>query len=238
MIQLNDVTCRIGINNLTATILERATATLPTDKRFVILGHYGSGKSSLIRLLAGLIDPDSGTIKRHARVSFPVGYGGGLKGTITVRENVAFVSELYGADPKEVITFVEQVAGLGDLWDLPLRKVPGPFRVRLTYTLSYAIPFDVYLVDNMVGMGDPEFRAKCEAMFETRAEQSGFILTTRHARYAKRFAEAAGILYRGRLWVFDNVDEAISAYEGLAVDIDDVVPENSGVDAEVFSEPT
>ena len=95
-------------------VLDDATAVFAPGHNFGILGANGAGKSTLIRLLAGSEMPDRGTIRRTARVSFPLGFGGTFHGALCGRENVAFIARIYGAATRPTIRFVEEFAELGE----------------------------------------------------------------------------------------------------------------------------
>jgi capsular polysaccharide transport system ATP-binding protein len=95
-------------------VLEDATIEFAPGHNFGILGANGAGKSTLIRLLAGSEMPDRGTIRRHARVSFPLGFGGTFHGDLRGRENVAFIARVYGAGLRATLRFVEEFAELGE----------------------------------------------------------------------------------------------------------------------------
>jgi capsular polysaccharide transport system ATP-binding protein len=95
-------------------VLDDATVAFAPGHNFGILGANGAGKSTLIRLLAGSEMPDRGTIRRHARVSFPLGFGGTFHGELCGRENVAFIARIYGASLRATIRFVEEFAELGE----------------------------------------------------------------------------------------------------------------------------
>ncbi len=95
-------------------VLDDATVAFPAGHNIGILGANGAGKSTLIRLLAGSELPDRGAIRRDARVSFPLGFGGTFHGALPGRENVAFIARVYGADVRTTIRFVEDFAELGE----------------------------------------------------------------------------------------------------------------------------
>jgi capsular polysaccharide transport system ATP-binding protein len=95
-------------------VLEDATVEFAPGHNFGILGANGAGKSTLIRLLAGSEMPDRGMIRRYARVSFPLGFGGTFHGDLCGRENVAFIARVYGAGLCATIRFVEEFAELGE----------------------------------------------------------------------------------------------------------------------------
>jgi capsular polysaccharide transport system ATP-binding protein len=215
MIHLEKVTSLLSAGQIRTRVLDQVTATLPTDRRFMLLGRHGAGKTTVIRLLAGLLEPTSGDISRYARVSFPVGFIGGFRPLMTVRQNLAYTAVLYGADPTEVVAFVAQVTRGGHMLDEIFGKLPQQFRLAFCYAVSYAIPFDVYLIDNFLSIGDDQFRKTCEAMFYERVKAAGFILATRNVELAKRIGDSCGILHAGRLVVYEDFEEGLWTFEKL-----------------------
>jgi len=98
-------------------VLDNATVEFLPGYNFGILGANGAGKSTLIRLLAGSEMPDRGTIRRHVRVSFPLGYDGAFHPALSGRENVAFIARVYGAGVRQTLRFVEEFAELDEYFD-------------------------------------------------------------------------------------------------------------------------
>jgi len=228
MIHLQDVTCILSTGNVRSTVLEHVSATLPTNRKFVLLGRHGAGKTTVIRLLAGLIEPTNGDILRYCRVSFPVGYLGGFRPLLSVRQNIVHSALLYGADPNEVTSFIAQVTGARRAMDEFFGKIPHHFKIMFSYALSYALPFDVYLIDNFAVAGDNEFRRKCEAMFLERTETNGFILATRNLEIARRYGDSCGILHKGKIIIYDDLEEGLWTFEKL----EGAVPRAGGVESE------
>jgi len=95
-------------------VLSNVTVEFPTGCNVGIFGANGAGKSTLIRLLAGSEMPDRGRIRRNGRVSFPLGYGGTFHGSLSGRENVAFIARIYGAGLRETTSYVAEFAELGE----------------------------------------------------------------------------------------------------------------------------
>src|SRR5580658_2693201 len=93
-------------------VLDNASAVFPTGCNIGILGANGAGKSTLIRLLAGSEMPDRGRIRRDGRISFPLGYGGTFHGSLSGRENVAFIARVYGSNLRRTIDYVAEFAEL------------------------------------------------------------------------------------------------------------------------------
>jgi capsular polysaccharide transport system ATP-binding protein len=215
MIRFEGVTARVAAGARTISVLEDASFNLPSDQHLVVLGQEGSGKTTLIRLLSGALLPDAGRIARHVRVSFPVGFTGGYRRNLSVRENIAHVARLYGTDADEVVDFVDRIAELGSALDQDFSELPQPLRLRLAYAVSYAIPFDTYLIDTRTVMGDSQFRARCERLFEARLQGAGFVFTTSNARAARRIGRMAAILHGGRLTLYAEFERALWEFERL-----------------------
>src|SRR5271163_646703 len=94
-------------------VLDNVSAAFPAGSNVGILGGNGAGKSTLIRLLAGSEMPDRGRVRRGSRVSFPLGYGGTFHGSLSGRENVAFIARVCGANLRETIDYVIEFSELG-----------------------------------------------------------------------------------------------------------------------------
>ena len=210
MIRLNGVSY-VAKNG--SVILDNVSLDMPSNRRVAILGGKGSGKSVLIQSLCGVIKPTHGYVERFARLSFPGGYLRGFRPAHTGRHNVAFAAKIYNADPEEVFEFVRHVSGIGDKIDQHMRLMTPQDRARLSYVLTYALPFDTYLFDNSIGAIDPEFRARCEAMFEARTRTAGAIVATNQVRIARQHCDCAYVIRNQGLAFYENVPDAIAVFE-------------------------
>jgi hypothetical protein len=133
-----------------------------TSRSYGLLGVNGAGKTTTLRLIAGTELPNSGTVRRSVRVSWPLGFAGGFHPLMSGRENVHFVARVYGADVRRVTNFVEDFAELGEYIDLPFKTYSSGMMARLAFGLSMAIEFDVYLVDEITAVGDARFQNRCQ----------------------------------------------------------------------------
>ena len=143
-----------------------------------ILGLNGQGKSTLIRIISGSERPDSGTVTRRSRVSWPIGFTGGFNGSLTGRENLRFTSRIYGANIQEVTEFVEDFTELGPYMDMPVKTYSSGMRSKLAFGLSMSIGFDFYLIDEAWSVGDASFRAKAEKLFEARKAHATLVVVS------------------------------------------------------------
>src|SRR5579884_2267979 len=116
MIQLNNVFKFYRTQGHTKVVLDHVSCVFDSTRSYGLLGVNGAGKSTTLRLIAGTELPNSGTVRRSVRVSWPVGFGGGFHPQMTGRENVHFVARVYGADIRQVTEFVEDFAESGTIW--------------------------------------------------------------------------------------------------------------------------
>ena len=196
-------------------VLDDASLSFASGHNFGILGANGAGKSTLIRLLAGSELPDRGTIRRRARVSFPLGFSGTFHGALSGRENVAFVARIYGSGVRQAVRFVDDFAELGEYFDMPVSTYSAGMHARLAFGLCLAIDFDVYLIDEITEIGDERFRRKCAAAFRARLRHSDIILATHNSHTIRQYCDRALILAGGHLRLFDDVASAFEAYRRM-----------------------
>ncbi len=213
MISLRSVTRTFQVGAESTPVFDEVTVDLPTDRHCAILGAEQTGKSVLVRILSGVEEASRGEIVRYANLSFPVGFVRAFRAQLTARQNLEHAARLYGADPYEVAGFVEGVTGFGPLMNEPIRRLQLRDRVTLAYAMSYAIPFDCYLIDENIALGGPDFREVCHAMFAHRAKQAGFLLATRHVRKALDYCDTAAVILDGKIVLFEDMMEAVEVYQ-------------------------
>jgi capsular polysaccharide transport system ATP-binding protein len=196
-------------------VLENVNATFDAGHNFGILGVNGAGKSTLIRLLAGSEAPDRGVVRRHARVSFPLGFGGTFHGALSGHENVAFIARIYGAALRATIDYVEAFSELDEYFEMPVNTYSAGMRARLAFATCLAIDFDVYLIDEVTEIGDQRFRRKCADAFRDRMLRSDIILVTHNAHTLRQYCDRGAVLADGDLALFDDIGTALGRYHRL-----------------------
>lgn len=196
-------------------ILQQQNMHFQSGYSYGILGVNGAGKSTTIRLLAGLELPNSGHVKRNVRVSWPLGFANGFNMLMSGRENLKFVSRAYGEDPQRVLDFVADFAEIGAYLNQPVKTYSAGMLARLAFGMSMAIEFDCYLIDEVVSVGDARFQQRCSDVFEARRTRSNLIMVSHDMSMISQFCDRALVLVDGELRPFGNVDEAIRTYMHL-----------------------
>ena len=197
------------------TVLDNVSVTFESGYNFGVLGVNGAGKSTLIRLIAGSEVPDLGIIRRSARVSFPLGFGGTFHGALSGRENVAFVARIYGAGMRGVLEYVEDFSELGDYLHMPINTYSAGMRARLAFATCLALDFDLYLIDEVTEVGDQRFRQKCVEAFRERMQHSDIILVTHNIHTLRQYCDRGAVLTNGELTLFDDLGSALSRYHRI-----------------------
>jgi capsular polysaccharide transport system ATP-binding protein len=197
-------------------VLKPSTLTFPQGKNIGLLGVNGAGKSTLLRMIAGSEPPTTGIIKRHVKMSWPLGFSGGFNGSLTGSQNLRFITRIYGGNIKTVTEFVRDFSELGDYLDMPIKSYSSGMKARLAFGLSMAIDFDCYLVDEITGVGDRKFQKKCRDAFKARSEKSSLIMVSHNMPTLREHCDMGAVLSDGELKFYDHVDEAIEKYLTLS----------------------
>lgn len=196
-------------------ILKGVNLTIPPKLSVGLVGRNGAGKSTLLRLIGGADQPSKGRIERHCSVSWQMGFGGGLQGSLTGRQNAKFVCRIHGheIDISEKIAYVEEFSELKAYFDEPVRTYSAGMRSRLQFALSLAIDFDVYISDEVTAAGDVIFRKKAAAAFKKLADHASLIMVSHGEGTLRQFCEAGIWLDKGKAYWFDDINDALKAYK-------------------------
>ncbi|MAY32148.1 MAG: ABC transporter ATP-binding protein [Rhodovulum sp.] len=215
MIRLHNLSKSYLVNGVRTVVADGLNATFETRGATALLGRNGAGKSSLLRMIAGTMDPDDGQIVKTGRVSWPVGFAGSFHGDLSGAQNARFIARVQGVDTDEMLDAVARFTGLGAHFHTPVKTYSAGMRARLAFAVSMAIPFDTYLVDEVTSVGDAEFKRKSEALFHERLQHSGAIIVTHALGLVQRLCDKAAVLDHGRLTFYTDIDQAIRHHQDL-----------------------
>ncbi|PUE13571.1 ABC transporter ATP-binding protein [Limnohabitans sp. WS1] len=195
-------------------VLDGINLQVAKGEKVGVLGRNGAGKSTLIRLISGAELPTSGHIQREMSISWPLAFGGAFQGSLSGIDNLRFICRVYGAPISPAIAFVEEFSELGNYLKEPVKKYSSGMRARLAFAISLAVEFDCFLIDEIIAVGDNRFHEKCRVeLFEKRSDRA-MIIVSHSAEYIRNHCQRAAILDSGRLVNFNEVEAALSVYEG------------------------
>ena len=195
-------------------ILDRVSFRVELGRSMGILAPNGTGKTTLINMMAGLEKPDEGEIHRGCNISFPLGFMGGVVSKISAHENCRYIARLYGLDPDYVESYCRWLCGLGEYFDQPLGTYSAGMRARFSFALMLALDFDMYLIDEgMPGTTDAEFNRKAGEILQERLASTTIVIVSHQAKTLEKFAREAAVLLNGQLYMFDTLEEAKQLYD-------------------------
>ena len=198
-------------------ILDRASFRVDLGHSMGILAPNGTGKTTIINMMAGLEKPDEGQIIRKSRISFPLGFMGGVVNRHTGTENARYIARLYGLDPDYVEAFCRYLTGINEYFDMPVGTYSAGMRSRFSFALMLAMEFDIYLIDEgMPSTTDAEFNRKAGTILQERLASSTVIVVSHQAKILEKYCRSAAVLRDGKLYMFDTLEEAKQLYNYAA----------------------
>ncbi|MEM1428566.1 MAG: ATP-binding cassette domain-containing protein [Pseudomonadota bacterium] len=214
MIELSNVSKSFWTGTQRKVILDRASLRVELGKSIGILAPNGTGKTTLINMIAGLEKPDEGEIRRYCNVSFPLGFMGGVVNRHSGMENARYIARLYGLDPDYVEAFSRWLTGIDEYFDMPVGTYSQGMRARFCFSLMLALDFDVYLIDEgMPHTTDVDFNRKAGSILRERLKDTTVVIVSHQARTLERFARSAAVLRNGKLHQFETLEEAQALYD-------------------------
>jgi lipopolysaccharide transport system ATP-binding protein len=190
-----------------------------------LVGSNGAGKTTLLKLLSGLIKPDRGRIEVHGRVAGLIALGAGFNPVLTGRENIYVNAAVLGLSKREIDAKYDEIvdfAEIGEFIDDPVQNYSSGMYVRLGFAVATALKPDVLLLDEVLAVGDANFRAKCFRRLGSILESAAVILVSHFAYHIQRICDEAFLLRHGKIVSQGNPRDILTMYAS-----DDVVSKNA-----------
>lgn len=182
-----------------------------------VIGDNGAGKSSLLKLLAGTLQPSTGTIERVGRVTAILELGAGFHPDFSGRDNLYFGGSLIGIDHAEMARLEPEIVSfceLGEALDRPVKTYSSGMTVRLAFALVTAVQPDVLIIDEALAVGDQHFQKKCVERIMAFRESGCTILFCSHSPYhIRHLCDLALWLKGGRVEQFGPTEPVLAAYD-------------------------
>ncbi len=214
MLEFENVSKSFWTGTQRKVILEQVSFRVELGTSLGILAPNGTGKTTLINMMAGLEKPDEGIIRRGCRISFPLGFMGGVVSKISAMENSRYIARLYDLDPDYIEAYCRWLCNLGEYFDQPVGTYSSGMRARFSFALMLALDFDIYLIDEgMPGSTDVEFNRKAGDILKERLRTTTVIIVSHQPSTLEKFARSAAVLTGGKLHMFDTLEEAKQLYD-------------------------
>lgn len=183
---------------------------------FGIMGPNGGGKSTLLKIIAGIYRHDTGTVRVNGLLSPFIELGVGFNPELTARDNIRINGTLLGLDRRQLEARYDDIVAFAELErfvDQKLKNFSSGMQVRLAYAIAIQVDFDVLLLDEVLAVGDESFQQKCfETFARFREEGKTIVLVTHALDLIQRFADRALLLRDGHVQALGAPDDVIAQY--------------------------
>ncbi len=200
--------------------LQDINLTIGSGERVALLGHNGAGKTTMLRAMAGIYAPTSGSVSVSGRRMPLFDLGLGLDEDATGYENILLRGMLIGlkrAYIEDNIADIANFSGLGDFLDLPIRTYSSGMVLRLLFSIATSIEADILLMDEWLGSGDRDFLAKADHRLHELIDRSHILIFASHNLELLESLCNRGLVLEGGRIVFDGaVKEAVAVYSKQA----------------------
>jgi ABC-type polysaccharide/polyol phosphate transport system ATPase subunit len=183
-----------------------------------LIGSNGSGKSTALRLIAGIYTPTEGIVETRGRVAAVIELGVGFHPELTGAENVGLYAAVLGFSRRELARRYPEIvdfSGLGDFIHEPVKYYSSGMQARLAFAVAACVQPDVLLLDEVLAVGDLSFRSRClDRLREHQAKGGSMVVVSHDLESVRALCTRALWLDQGRVILEGKVDEVVSAYEG------------------------
>lgn len=181
-----------------------------------VVGRNGQGKSTLLKLVAGVLLPDEGSVTVHGGVAPLIEITGGFVGDLTVRENVRLTAGLHGMSKAEVARRFDDIIAFAEIEnfvDTPYKHLSSGMKVRLAFAVVSQLDEPTLLVDEVLAVGDKAFREKCyRRIDQLLAEGRTLFFVSHNEKDLRRFCTRGLYLDKGALQLDAPISEVLAAY--------------------------
>ena len=202
-----------------------------------LVGGNGAGKSTILKMIHGLMKPDTGSITIRGRVGALIELGAGFNPALTGRENIFVNAAVLGISRKVVSRKLDAIIDFAEVdrfIDMPLKSYSSGMRVRLGFAVAAQLEPDVLLIDEVLAVGDACFRAKCyRRLSEMRHRGAAFVMVSHNHHTLLTACDSAVGLDRGELIAAGSVKSVLEAYEVQLASVVPMPPTNHPVQSAV-----
>jgi ABC-type polysaccharide/polyol phosphate transport system ATPase subunit len=200
------------------TVLKNLNLTIYKGECLGILGRNGSGKSTFLRTIAGVMQPDEGTLQVNGKIAPLMALGVGLEPELSGYENIKLVGVLMGMTKSEMKSSIQKIVDFSELTEedlqMQVKRYSSGMMARLAFSIAVATDPDILIIDEALAVGDLGFRRKCaERIDEIKKSGSTILYVSHHIAEIKNICTRAVYLKDGKVLKEGSVDEICELYQ-------------------------
>lgn len=211
--KVTEINSRVSI-----TALKSINLDIKAGDRVALVGHNGAGKSTFLRVIAGIYEITDGIVEVQGKISSLLSPNLGFETTNTGYENIINACKLRGMSTKKIKEKFDEIADFSELSEylhLPLKTYSAGMQTRLSFAIATAIQPEILLLDESIGMGDAQFAKKAKNRMDQLIENSNIVVMASHAdELIQKMCNKAILFERGEVKLFGNVLDVLHCYHG------------------------
>lgn len=199
--------------------LKDVSFKLKRGESIALMGRNGAGKTTLLKILSGVVRPDFGHVKTSGTIEQILALSAGLKPDLTGRENIHIRAKLKGLNGNQLRDFEEYVISfseLGESIESEILTYSSGMKARLGFAISTAIKPDILILDEVLAVGDLDFRLKCYKRIDEIRKVSGLIFVSHSLGHTARICNRGILLEKGVLKRDGSIQDVLADYQGLS----------------------
>ncbi len=193
--------------------LDDLSFTIGQGEAVGLMGLNGSGKSTLLKLISGVLRPDKGAVLTRGRIAGLIEVSAGFHPQLSGRENIYLNGAILGMEEAEVNLKFDDIvdfAGIERFLDSPVGRYSSGMFARLGFSVAASVDSDIFIIDEVLAVGDPPFKKKCIARIkQVRDEGRTIVFVSHNTTQVRRLCERALVLEDGRLGFDGPVQDAV-----------------------------
>ena len=187
---------------------------------FGLVGTNGSGKSTMLKIIAGVLEPSAGTCKVRGTIAPLIELGAGFDAELTARENIYLNGALLGYSKAFIDEHFDEIVDFAELWDfldMPLKNYSSGMVARIAFSIATATQPDLLIVDETLSVGDFLFQQKCEERINHLIRDDGVtvLLVSHSTEQVLRMCNRCAWIEKGHLKMVGPADEVCDSYSHL-----------------------
>lgn len=182
--------------------LKNVSFNISKGEAVALIGRNGVGKSTLLKIVSGILKPTAGTVRRRGRITPLLKLGAGFDGNATGMENIYLNAAIMGYTKKEIdekLPVILEFSELGDFIYSPIKTYSSGMLARLGFSIAINMESEILLIDEVLAVGDMAFQKKCYAKLDELREKGLTFLIVSHSSSVQRYCKRAIWLERGRV---------------------------------------
>ena len=199
--------------------LRDVSITVKRGDTIGIIGENGSGKSTLLKIIAGVLYPDSGKVKVNGRIAPFLELGVGFQPELTARDNVYLYGAIMSISKKEITKRYDEIFEFAELRrfeNMKLKNLSSGMIMRLAFSTAIYTDPDIFLIDEVLSVGDESFQKKCSEKFdEFKKDEKTIILVSQSLESVKNICRNAVLLNKGKIVSEGECEKVIDDYNKL-----------------------